>query len=390
MGTVLAPAGPRTVTVTLRPVPATDEGSAAEPGSLPDSLWPLGDEVATALLGLLEVELRGRGLRWRVVARERLEVGRTDLPWPGTPVDLAPLCERMRDRVKADWPELIEQYVSDLRTSAARSAFALGESSWRRAMEPLRARILPADTTHAALGGALQRLVVDGLVEAIVTEAPPAARIPRNGERGDGRANYSGRGPGAPTGAGYEAGAESGIGTGIGGELVSAGDALDWGVAEHVLFDAARANVRRDTALEAERFTIDGTELIALFSPSHYAATHVLWLAEHLAGLPGYVEANGVLVVLPHRHLITVHPIESSAVVAAAGTLLRFAARQFETCPGPISDQLYWWQGGTLSRLPSDSVGETLQLFPSDRFAALLDRLRVGRRPGDEPPPGVV
>lgn len=348
------------MTVTLRPVPASDEGSEADPESLPDSLWPLGDEVATALLGLLEVELRGRGLRWRVVARDRLEVGKTDRPWPGAAVDLAPLRERMHESPKADWPELIEHYVSNLRNgaSAAGRARAAGAANgvhqeaegslWRRVREPLRARILPADSADAALTGALQRVVADGLLEAVITEAP-----------------LNGYGT-----------AQNGDATG--GELVPVGEALGWGVAEHVVFDAARANVRRETRMEAERFTIDGTELVALFSPSHYAATHVLWLAEHLAGMPGYVEANGALVVVPHRHLIAVHPIESAAVVAAAGTLLRFAARQFETCPGPISDQLYWWQDGTLSRLPSDSVGETLQLFPSDRFAALLDRLRVG------------
>ena len=342
------------MTVTLRPVPASDEGSEADPEPLADPLWPLGDEVATALLGLLEVELRGRGLRWRVVARDRLEVGHNDRPWPGTAIDLAPVRERMREKPKADWPELIEQYVSTLRDGAADGARAADDSLWRRIREPLRARILPADSADATLDGALRRVVADGLLEAVVTEAPPGwPGIAQNGAA-------------------------------IGGELVSVGEALGWGVAEHVVFDAARANVRRDTRMEAERFTLDGTELVALFSPSHYAATHVLWLAEHLAGLPGYVEANGALVVLPHRHLIAVHPIESAAVVAAAGTMLRFAARQFETCPGPISDQLYWWQGGKLSRLPSDSVGETLQLFPSDRFAALLDRLRVGGYSGDD------
>jgi len=350
--------------ITLRPVPASDDDSGADPDPLADPLWPLGDEVATALVGLLEVELRGRGLRWRVLARDRLEVGRTDAAWPGLVIDLAPLRERMYDRAKADWPELVEQYVSDLRTRPAAAGHApdpvgsteapaaalIGvagvgtsrtnapdDSLWEHAREPLRARILPAD---APLLGMLQRPIADGLVETVMTERG-SQPLP-------------------------------------GGEPVSAGDALEWGVTEHAVFDAARANARATAPLEAERFTIDGTGLIALFGPSHYTATHILWLAEHLAEIPGYTEANGALVVLPHRHLIAVHPIESSAVVDAAGTLLRFAARQFETCPGPISDQLYWWHEGALHRLPSDSVGETLQVFPSTRFAALLDRLRGG------------
>ena len=378
---------------TLRPVPASDESSEAGPAPGPDSLWPLGDEVATALLGLLEVELRGRGLRWRVAARDRLEVGRVDRPWPGLVIELTPLRERMRDRPKADWPELVEQYVGDPRNgvtgagtvrdsasddfASAATAPETGDSLWRRVREPLRARILPADSADSALSGALQRAVADGLLEAIVAEAP----LTRSGT---GRIGDAAAGGGDSDDAEDGENGVNGHGGALGGELVSAGEALGWGVAEHVVFDTARANVRRDTRMETERFTIDGTELVALFSPSHYAATHVLWLAEHLAGMPGYVEANGALVVLPHRHLIAVHPIESAAVVAAAGTMLRFAARQYETCPGPISDQLYWWQGGTLHRLPSDSVGETLQLFPSNRFAALLDRLRIGDHTGDD------
>jgi hypothetical protein len=342
------------VTTKLRHVPAVDDPSDPGPPEAadPDALWPLGDEVATALLGLLEVELRGRGLRWRVAARDTLEVGRTDAPWPGTHVQLGPLRERMRDCAKADWPELIEQYVSSLRgfdaagpdpapavvdPAAVNTASSAAESVWERMRAPLRARILAADALDGAANGTLVRHAADGLLEAVVAETSTST---------------------------------------TGGELVSAGDALGWGVAEHEVFAAARANVRGCPRLEAERFTLDGTELLALFGPSHYAATHVLWLADYLDGAPGWDEANGALVVVPHRHLIAVHPIESAAVVAAAGTLLRFAARQYETCPGPISDQLYWWHGGELNRLPSDSVGETLQVFPSDRFAALLDRLR--------------
>lgn len=334
-------------------LPATDDGSGSDPDPLTDPLWPLGDEVATALVGLLEIELRGRGLRWRVIARDQVEAGRTGAAWPGVRLDLAPLRRRMLDGAKADWPELVEQYVSELRidgdgdgdadavapaaSGASHPANTADGLLWDRVRAPLRARILAADASMT-MTGMLQRPVADGLVEAVMTE----------------HGHYL-----LP-----------------GGELVAAGDAVGWGVTEHVVFEAARANARAAAPLEVERFTIDGAGLVALFGPSHYTATHVLWLSEHLAAIPGYAEADGALVVLPHRHLIAVHPIESAAVVDAAGTLLRFAAQQFETCPGPITDQLYWWHDGALHRLPSDSVGETLQVFPSESFAALLDRLR--------------
>ncbi|MGH3415896.1 MAG: hypothetical protein ACRDSS_05475 [Actinocrinis sp.] len=362
---------------------AADAGSGADA----EALWPLGDDLATALLGLLEVELRGRGLRWRVVARERLEVGRTDEPWPGSRVELGPLRARMGNRAKADWPELVEHFVSSLRHLGTRPARrgtsgVLGDldiedsvgaaggdaataalvggtaTAWDRAQGSLRSRILPAHAADA-VPGTLHRVIADGLVEAVTSAA-------------------------APIGAGFAS-------TLLpqfhhpGGELVMAEQARDWGVSVRAVFEAARANVRAAAHLESGRFALDGFTMHALFGPSHYATTHVLWLSEHLAAIHGYNEENGALVVLPHRHLIAVHAIESAAVVDAAGGLLRFAARQFETSPGPISDQLYWWRGGALSRLPSDSigVGETLHLFPSGPFAELLDRLRAGELPGD-------
>lgn len=311
-------------------------GPDGDPGPDPGPRWPFGDEVASALLGLLEVELRRRRRRWRMVARDQLEVVRVGVPWPGQRVDVRPLRERMDELPKADWPELVEQYVSEL---------GFERLAWREASSPLRARVLAADPAGVASGATLQREVADGLVEAVVTESAPRPGV--------------------------------GVWPQAGGELVALSDAVGWGVPEDTVFEAARENVRAAGRLEAERFSVDGTALTALFGHTHYAATHVFWLREYLAGHAGWDESNGALVAVPHRHLIAVHVIESAAVVAAAGTLLRFAARQFETCPGPISDQLYWWQDGALCRLPSDSVGETLHLFPSSRFADLLDRLRA-------------
>jgi hypothetical protein len=342
--------GARSVTTRLRLVYADigGPGEGREPGSDGDSdpepPWPVGDAVATALLGLLEVELRRHGRRWRVVARDRMELAAGDEPWPGDPVDLRPLRERMDRCPKADWPELVEQYVSELNS---------GSVAWLRARGPLRSRILPAESATAHTPGTLWRAVADGLVEAVSAEE--AVSTGRSAER-DHAASPRPK---------------------AGGELLTAGDVVGWGVEHDTVFETARGNVRAAGRLDLERFALDGTDLIALFGPTHYAATHVLWLDDYLTGIDGWSEANGALVVLPHRHLVAIHPIESAAVVPAAGTLLHFAAQQFETCPGPISDQLYWWQAGTLYRLPSDSVGETLQLFPTERFAALLDRLRA-------------
>jgi hypothetical protein len=346
------------------------------PAGGPVSVWPLGDELATALLGLLEVDLRRRGRRWRVVDRDRLEIARVGEPWPGRPADLTALLTLMAERPKADWPELVEQFAEkhcverhcveqlsadqisadDPRADSSRAVPpSAGSAQWSRIADSLRVRVLPTDPgspAHPAQlsdegdspHAALQRPVADGLVEAVVAERPGGARSPNSALQ--------------PV------------------ELCTWAEVESWQVPTDTVFERARANTRADPAPQAEPFAVDGAPLTALFGPSHYTAAHALWLPEHVAGEQGWQEGNGALCVIPHRHLVVAHVIESAAVVTAVGALLRFASRQYETSPGPISDQLYWWQGGGLTRLPSDSVGQTLQLFPTERFATLLHRLR--------------
>jgi hypothetical protein len=325
------------------------------------SRGPLGDELSTALLGLLDVELRRRDRRWREVGPDRLEIGWIGEPWPGRPVDLAPPRALMAGRPKADWPDLVEQFVNRLCSDELRAdeprADGLPADPWSLAADSLRVRILAADSgapnpdaePSAAEGrypqDALRRPVADGLVEAVVAERPGGA---------------------------WASGAASSP-----VELCTRAEVESWQVTDAAVFERARANTRADPPPQAAPFALDGAPLTALFGTSHYTAAHALWLPEHFERDPGWAERNGALCVIPHRHLVVVHVIESAKVVDAVGALLRFASRQYETSPGPISDQLYWWQDGGLVRLPSDCVGQTLQLFPTDRFAELLRRLRA-------------
>lgn len=295
--------------------------------------WPFGDPVATALLGLLEVELRGRGLRWRVAAPERLELHRDGAMRPARTIEVAPLRARMARGPKADWPDLVEQAVAGWLAEAERAeeAAAQAVAPWA---PPLRSRLLPAQLA-AATAGALARPALPGLTEVVLCETPQG-----------------------------------------GGRLLAAEQAGAWAVPSAEVFAAARENVRRQGALERERLNVDGANITVLAGPGPYCPTHVFWLCEYLErdGYPAEPD-NGVLVVLPHRHLLAYHPIETTEAVAAAGALLRLAWRQFETAPGPLTDQLYWWRAGSVSVLPVDSVGDSARILPTPEFEDLLARL---------------
>jgi hypothetical protein len=305
----------------------------------PRSPWPFGDPVATALLGLLEVELRGRGLRWRVSAPDRVEVFRESAPTAGRRIDVSALRTRMLRGAKADWPDLVEQAVAGWLAEAQRDGgCASGEGTAEAAgpawAAPLRFRLLPAQLT-AATAGALARPSLPGLTEVVLCETGP---------RG-------------------------------GGRLLAAEQAGSWPAAHAEIFAAARANVRRQGALPAERLAVDGARLTLLSAPGPYCPTHVFWLGEYLQRDGAAAPDNGALVVLPHRHLLAYHAIESTETVAAAGALLRLASRQFETAPGPLTDQIYWWRAEGVSALPVDSAGDELRILPHPEFEDLLARL---------------
>ncbi|HEV2636560.1 MAG TPA: hypothetical protein VGX23_15525 [Actinocrinis sp.] len=350
----------------------------------PAALWPLGDSVGMAALGLLEVSLRGLGLRWRVLGVEDLEVlaataGREPAPAaaarPPIRVDCGELCRGMRESAAADWPGLVEEFVRELLSLDAEpdeepsgdresgrdqdrgrtqsrdrerdpdrsqpSGAQAADGSWSRVEGLLRSRIVPASVLPALLlpdqgpEAVVCQPVTEDLVEVVEVRSPDSLR------------------------------------------LVRAGELAGWAVSGPAAVLRARENVRTDGALGRRRFTAEGASLIELSGDGHYVPTHLHWLRHYLAGEPGWSERNGALVALPHRRLLAAHVIESDAVEQAAGALARFAYRQFETCPGPVSDQVYWWCEDRLTRLPSDSVGETLQIFPTEAFAILLTRLRA-------------
>jgi hypothetical protein len=316
----------------------------------PRSPWPFGDPVATALLGLLEVELRGRGLRWRVPEPERVEVFRESAPAAACRIDVSGLRERMARAAKADWPDLVEAAVAGWLAEAERetggaspgaAALAVARAdavparptvpAWAM---PLRSRLLPAQLA-AATAGALARPAMPGLTEVVLCETGP---------RG-------------------------------GGRLLAGEQAAAWPATAAEIFAAARENVRRRGLLPAERQSVDGARLTLLSDTGPYSPTHVFWLGEYLERDGLAAVDDGALVVLPHRHLLAYHPIQSTEAVAAAGALLRLALRQFETAPGPLTDQLYWWRPEGVCALPVDSAGETLRILPHPEFEGLLARL---------------
>lgn len=113
-----------------------------------------------------------------------------------------------------------------------------------------------------------------------------------------------------------------------------------------VVREAAMANLRalpamhRDTIkADAER---DDSDVHVLTTDDFFGPSRVLILAEVLAGIGIERPSHGVLVVVPNRHLLAVHPLAGSGVVAAMQVLARISTGEHDQQPGAVSRHVYY------------------------------------------------
>lgn len=133
------------------------------------------------------------------------------------------------------------------------------------------------------------------------------------------------------------------------------------------LFARGRDQVLADGLLTRRELDLGGVDVLALESPSAFAATHVSWL-------PTYVDVPpaGLLVALPTRHLLLCAPLTGRGqALHAAQALLVNADALWRTGPGALSPDLWWWRDGALELLP----GTPTSLSPPVRFVEVLDAL---------------
>lgn len=153
-------------------------------------------------------------------------------------------------------------------------------------------------------------------------------------------------------------------------ELVPASRLGRWSASEDELFDQGYANVRRDprpmvTAAPVE----EGVLVTRIWSGSFYAATWACWLPDLLGPLP----PAGVLVGLPTRHELLVHPIAGVGAVHAIQPLSAVIAQAHRAGPGSLSPHLFWWREGSLRRLPFAVKAGHFRFQPPDEFLDALN-----------------
>ncbi len=160
---------------------------------------------------------------------------------------------------------------------------------------------------------------------------------------------------------------------------VAPSDALPWGVPEDELFRIALANVRaQDQPIIQELPGENGAALIALTGSSFFTATHALWADQFVDSNP----ENGLLLAVPNRHTVLVHPVRDRSVVDAVHTITVAADQVHGSGLGAISPVLWWIRPGlddevhqSWTELPCRIGEEHIEFAPPECFVDLLNRL---------------
>jgi hypothetical protein len=152
---------------------------------------------------------------------------------------------------------------------------------------------------------------------------------------------------------------------------ISADQLAGWALPDGELERVGLANLRAEAAPPVQEIDLDGVTIHALQGDSYFTASRALLLEEHLPR----VALHGALVIVPHRHLVAFHLMETQKAFLAVNKLIPIVMNMHAEKPGPVSDRLYWWRAGVFTEIPARIVGTTLQVTPPPDFVDVLAKL---------------
>ena len=136
-------------------------------------------------------------------------------------------------------------------------------------------------------------------------------------------------------------------------------------------FDAGFRNVLAEPVDENMEIA-PGVHMLA--GDSMFMATKAIGLGS-LAGSVLPEAPHGVIVGMPHRHLLLAHAVTGAASVTAIGELATIVAQQAgDDAPGgPLSSAVYFWKDDVFENVGGPDESGTIQIRPTDRLMAVLN-----------------
>lgn len=283
-----------------------------------------GDEYR-AFISAVEADLRRRGHQFR------LRDGYVELEGDagGQQLGLANLAQLCNTVDRDQWAVTIATHFSSLFASQGRDFDAIA-ADFDQARPILRVRLFPDQSMGGPdLGGTVSRPLVPGILEALVFDFPDST-------------------------------------AGVLRDHLGA-----WPLSEDAVMVVARTNTLAEPVTRGKVDLKEGLS-VELCEGNFYAASHVFDMRVLLP--PG--NRHGAIVAIPNRHSLVWFPIEDAQVITALTGLGPIATHLFDTGPGSISNQLYWWRDGDLVHLPIAANRKGgFDFAPPEEFIQLLNSL---------------
>jgi hypothetical protein len=142
----------------------------------------------------------------------------------------------------------------------------------------------------------------------------------------------------------------------------------------HALDNLRALPVDTHTALHGP----EGLRFHVMTGDSFFTSSRVLTANELAHDLTGRgLGPDGALVAMPNRHQLALCPVDTvhgTDLLPTLRCMTAFTADHFEDAVGQISPDVYWWHGGTLTRLVRQDGGEP-EFTHNVEFEVLLLRL---------------
>jgi hypothetical protein len=284
----------------------------------------MGDAEYPRFMELVQADLRARGLKFEVSGDQgTLKVTGEEGPQL---LGLSNLAQRCHQLSAENWAPTIHRHFDTLLVGTPKAAELLKvlAADFERAKEYLKVRIHPAGF-GAGLDATVSEVVADDLVSVLVYDFPDSV------------------------------------------STVHPNHVEKWGVPPHDLFQLGLRNVRAEGKLPFQRIELtNGASLDHFEDPDNYfGASHALLLHEYFDPLPDL----GILVSIPHRHGMVVHPIRDASYKPSLGALFYLAPRLYEQGPGSITTSLYWYRAGVFTQLPYEiDANDEVSFYPPASF----------------------
>jgi hypothetical protein len=299
-----------------------------EPPAKPDRPAFFTADEYRAFLDVVRAELDRTGASYTIGDGLVRLAGPDDVPTEEA-FGLSNLAQLAHATPRSEWPKLVAGHFANLRSTTGRDTGALA-TDFEQVKSILRVRLL-ADESMGGMGPgdvAGARPYVSGILLMLVYDFPDSTRsvLPDHLE--------------------------------------------GWPLEADSVWEIAIDNVRLESRPIREEVAGQGGPFTMAVGDSFYVATRALRLADELP--PGTTDA---VFAVPNRHTLVSHAIRDLSVVGAMKAMMQVTSKAFIDGPGSISNQLYWWHGGTVIHLPMRVDGKAIAFTPPDEFVEFLNTL---------------